>query len=113
MNFEQFSRQPNIADGAMVTVVPIVAGVYGFGAYNAPFTLGIAHTSAFSTASGDIFSAIALGEVFSPLKIAGALMVLSGTTLVRVLGRGLVIPTPEPNAAPLAAMSVAVIRSGN
>ncbi len=43
----------------------------------------------------------------------GAMMVLTGTTPVRMLSRGVVIPTPEPNLAPLAAANVAVVRTGN
>ena len=49
-----------------------------------------------------IISALALGETFGPLKIAGAAMVLAGTALVRLLGRrpteparaGVVLPIP-------------------
>lgn len=39
-----------------------------------------------------IMSAAALGEVFTPARIGGALMVLAGTTLVRLLGRRVTVP---------------------
>jgi drug/metabolite transporter (DMT)-like permease len=59
-----------------------------------------------------IISAVALGEHFTPVKIGGALMVLAGTTLVRVLGRRVVAPaaTSEDVSAPAA---VAVARGTN
>jgi drug/metabolite transporter (DMT)-like permease len=48
-------------------------------------------------------SAVAFGEVFGPLKLAGAAMVLGGTALVRILGRSvpassLAPPEPERRA---------------
>ena len=56
-----------------------------------------------------IMSALALGEVFTPARIAGALMVLAGTMLVRVLGRNVVTApaTPEDASAPRPAVAVA------
>ncbi len=56
-----------------------------------------------------IMSALALGEVFTPARIAGALMVLAGTTLVRVLGRSVVTAaaTPEDTSAPRPAVAIA------
>lgn len=60
-----------------------------------------------------VVSATVLGETFSPGKLAGALMVLIGTTLVRVLGRGARAPTkvtPSPLARHAAAAVVDVRR---
>jgi drug/metabolite transporter (DMT)-like permease len=56
-----------------------------------------------------IMSALALGEVFTPARIAGALMVLAGTTLVRVLGRSVetAAATREGTSAPRPAVAVA------
>jgi drug/metabolite transporter (DMT)-like permease len=53
-----------------------------------------------------IMSAAALGEPFTPAKIGGALMVLAGTTLVRVLGRRATIST-EPADGGLASPALA------
>ena len=52
-------------------------------------------------------SAAALGEAFTPARIAGALMVLAETMLVRVLGRRGAVPatTPEVASGPSLAMS--------
>jgi drug/metabolite transporter (DMT)-like permease len=45
-----------------------------------------------------VVSAVAFGEVFGPLKLAGAAMALAGTTLVRILARGMSVPQPAPTA---------------
>jgi drug/metabolite transporter (DMT)-like permease len=55
-----------------------------------------------------VVSATALGETFSPGKLAGALMVLIGTTLVRVLGRGARAPA-KASPSPSARLEVAAI----
>ena len=44
-----------------------------------------------------IMSAAALGESFTPAKVGGAMMVLAGTTLVRVLGRRAAAPASAVN----------------
>jgi drug/metabolite transporter (DMT)-like permease len=51
-----------------------------------------------------ILSAVALGEAFTPAKIGGAMMVLAGTTLVRILGRraAAAADTSTPPASALA-----------
>lgn len=46
-----------------------------------------------------VISAVALGERFGLLKLAGAVMVLIGTTLVRLLGQGMVVTEEEPRGA--------------
>ena len=50
-----------------------------------------------------MISALALGETFTPLKIGGALMVLIGTALVRMLGRVTVALEARMEASPGAA----------
>ena len=58
-----------------------------------------------------IMSAVALGEVFTPARIGGALLVLAGTTLVRVLGRRVVSPAALP--ADGSTPAIALARSAN
>jgi drug/metabolite transporter (DMT)-like permease len=136
------SLRPDIADGAMLAVVLMWAAntilikvtaniqpLWGALVYAAVVSMligyslsswamnrdGVARTAPYPflipLATG-IMSAVALGEHFTPVKIGGALMVLAGTTLVRVLGRRVVAPaaTREDVSAPTA---VAVARGTN
>lgn len=55
-----------------------------------------------------IMSVAVLGEAFTPAKIGGAMMVLTGTTLVRVLGRRAAAPAwavNETSAPPETALA--------
>lgn len=54
-----------------------------------------------------VLSAVILGEFFTPLKLAGAAMVLAGTTSVRLLGRRTTTPPLEPDATPIASPATA------
>jgi drug/metabolite transporter (DMT)-like permease len=54
-----------------------------------------------------IIAAIALGETFGPLKLAGAALVLIGTALVRLLG-GSITSQPEPDPAVADATGIVV-----
>jgi drug/metabolite transporter (DMT)-like permease len=58
-------------------------------------------------------SALFLGETFSPLKLAGAALVLAGTTLVRLLGRGIAIRRASATGEPAASTRVAVAQPGS
>jgi drug/metabolite transporter (DMT)-like permease len=63
-----------------------------------------------------IVSTIALGEVFTPMKLVGGAMVLVGTALVRLLGSGMRLPGRKASAAESSAPAPVVIaeaRGGN